>query len=180
MFGPVLHGEKVTLRPPGESDVPRYLEWFSDMEVTRFLGRVMALSREQELDWLKRTGESRTDVVWVIEVDGEAIGATGIHRIDWTNGHGITGITIGAKDLWGKGYASETMALRTEYAFRQLNLNKLTSMAFMENEASKRALTKAGYREVGVHRQHYWRAGAWKDVWVCEVLREDWERAHSR
>lgn len=180
MFGPVLKGEKVTLRPPDESDVPQYLEWFADMEVTRYLGRIMAPSLEQEKDFLKRVGESRTDVIWVIEVEGRAIGATGIHGIDWINGHAHTGIAIGEKDLWGKGYASETMALRTDYAFRQLNLNKLTSMAFMENEASKRALTKAGYREVGIHRQHYWRRGSWHDVWVCEVLREDWERAHSR
>ena len=71
------------------------------------------------------------------------------------------------------------MALRTEYAFRQLNLHKLSSGAFMENEPSKRALQKAGYREVGVAREGFWRDGAWHDHWECEILRSDWEKQHQ-
>lgn len=147
------------------------------MEVTRYLGRRMAVALYYEVDMLKKLGESDHDVWWVIEAEGEAIGATGIHGIDWLNAHGTTGIVIGEKKHWGKGYATEVMRLRTHYAFRELNLHKLLSEVFVANEASRRALEKNGYRTIGTSRDHFFTLGEWHDIWLGEVLREDWERA---
>lgn len=178
MFGPVLTGQKVTLRPPIEGDAARFIAWFADTEVTRYLGTAFPLSLQAEEEAIKRMGEAKDTVWWVIEAEGKAIGATGIHRIDWINAHGITGTVIGDKTCWRKGYGSEAMALRTDYAFRQLNLHKLKSGAFMENEPSKRALQKAGYRQVGVFREDFWRDGKWHDHWESEILRADWEKQH--
>ena len=179
MFGPVLKGEKVTLRPPVDGDPAKFIEWFADLEVTRYLGTAFPVSLQQEEDFFKRVGESKNDVWWAIEAEGRTIGASGIHRIDWINAHAITGTVIGDKTCWRKGYGSEAMALRTEYAFRQLNLHKLKSGAFMENEPSKRALQKAGYRQAGVFREDFWRDGKWHDHWEAEVLRADWEKQHT-
>lgn len=179
MFGPVLKSTTVTLRPPDETDAKRFVEWFADTEVTRYLARPFPPSLQQEEEFFKRIGESRNDVWWVVEAEGKAIGATGIHGIDWVNANGTTGTVIGDKSCWRKGYGSEVMALRTDYAFRQLNLHKLRSSAFMENEPSKRALRKAGYREVGVQREDIWRDGKWHDHWLAEVLRADWEKTHT-
>jgi RimJ/RimL family protein N-acetyltransferase len=117
------------------------------------------------------------DVTWAIEASGRLVGGTGIHQIDWISRHGTTGIIIGDKSAWGKGFASETMVLRTAYAFRELNLHKLNS-AFLEgNEASWKAMQKAGYRQVGRRLEQSWRDGRWVDEILTEVLRADWEKA---
>jgi RimJ/RimL family protein N-acetyltransferase len=71
------------------------------------------------------------------------------------------------------------MALRTAFCFRELNLHKIRTRAFMENEGSKRALQKAGYRESGIQREEMFRDGRFRDIWMGEVLREDWERAQA-
>ncbi len=179
MFGPVLKGVRVTLRPADDSDPPRFVPWFADMEVTRFLGRRFAVPLYQEFDFLKRIGESKDDVWWMIDADGEAVGATGIHAIDWQSAHGTTGIVIGAKERWRTGIASEAMALRTRYAFRELNLHKLMTEAYLDNAGSRRALEKTGYRTVGIRREHFFTRGRWHDLWLGELLREDWERANA-
>lgn len=176
MFGPVLKGEKVVLRPPRTTQLEEYIGWFGDPEVTRFLGMRTPPSLQQEEEWMKRNAEERNSVVWAIEYAGKLVGAIGIHDIDWVNRHAVTGIVIGSKDHWRKGIATEAMALRTRFAFCELNLHKLKSRAFMENEGSKRALQKAGYRQSGVQRQEMFREGRWHDMWVGEVLREDWLR----
>ena len=176
MFGPVLRGEKVTLRPARESDAEHFVRWFADMEVTRFLARRMAITLQQELEFLKRIGESKDDVWWVIEVESTAIGATGIHGINWLDANGTTGIMIGDKASWGKGYATEAMQLRTRYAFRELNLHKLITEVDTENEASRKALERNGYRTVGIRNEQTFREGKWKDRWLGEVLRDDWEK----
>jgi RimJ/RimL family protein N-acetyltransferase len=178
VFGPVLRGQRITLRPPIEGDAAKFIEWFADLEVTRYLAERFPMSLQQEEDFLRRIGESKTDVWWAIEAEGRTIGATGIHRISWIDGNAITGTVIGDRSCWRKGYGSEAMALRTEYAFRQLNLHKLKSGAMMENEPSRRALQKAGYREIGVEREESWAEGRWRDHWLCEVLRSDWEKTH--
>ncbi|HZP95463.1 MAG TPA: GNAT family protein [Candidatus Limnocylindria bacterium] len=180
MFGPYLRGERVTLRPADDSDPPRFVPWFADPEVTRYLGRRSAAALYQEVDFFKRVGESKTDVLWIIEVAGESVGAIGIHQIDWQNAHAVTGIVIGEKARWRSGVASEAMALRTRYAFRELNLQKLTTEVFVDNVASRKALEKNGYRTVGVHRHHFFTGGAWHDVWLGEVLRADWEKAQRQ
>ena len=179
MFGPVLTGEKVVLRPPKEGDAALFVEWFADLEVTRYLASAFPSSLQAEEDFFKRIGESKTDVWWVIEAEGRTIGASGIHRINWIDANATTGTVIGDKSCWRKGYGSASMALRTEYAFRQLNLHKLRSGAFMENGPSKRALEKAGYRQVGISREDVWRDGTWHDHWQCEILRSDWEKERS-
>src|SRR5438445_12586133 len=107
VFGPLLRGEKVTLRPARENDAEHFVRWFADMEVTRYLNRRMAVTLEQERDYLKKIGESKDDVWWMIDAEAKPIGVTGIHRINWLDANGTTGIMIGEKDCWGRGYANE-------------------------------------------------------------------------
>ena len=177
MFGPLLRGDKVILRPARENDAEHFVRWFADTEVTRHVATRMAITLQQELDFLKRVGESKDDVWWVIEAADRPIGATGIHSINWLDANGTTGIVIGEKDCWGKGYATEAMALRTRYAFRELNLHKLMTEVDAENEASRKALEHNGYRAVGVRREQSFREGKWHDRWLGEVLRADWEKS---
>ncbi|MDQ2829812.1 MAG: GNAT family N-acetyltransferase [Chloroflexota bacterium] len=42
------------------------------------------------------------------------------------------------------------------------------------NEASRRALQRAGYRTVGRLRRHIYLEGAFHDVWLGEVVRDEW------
>ena len=47
------------------------------------------------------------------------------------------------------------------------------------NVASRRALEKTGYRQCGLMRRHVFVGGQWLDVWLGEILREDWDRARE-
>ena len=179
MFGPVLRGERCTLRPPRKEELSIYQHWFEDPEVIYFTPRAGPFSDAEEEEWFKRVGEDPNGVQWVIEVDGKPVGFTGIHGINWRHSNGETGIAIGDKSMWRKGIASEAIALRTAFCFRELNLHKIRTRVFMENEASKRALQKAGYRESGIQREEMYRDGRFRDIWMGEVMHEDWERAQS-
>ena len=177
MYGPTLIGQLVILRAPKLEEAAAIISWFQDLEVTRTILRRFPMSVEDERDWLASMSKAPNDVTWAIEASGRLVGVTGIHQIDWISRHGTTGIIIGDKSAWGKGFATETMALRTAYAFRELNLHKLNS-AFLEgNEASWKAMQKAGYRQVGRRREQSWRDGRWVDEILTEVLRADWEKA---
>ena len=179
MYGPVIEGKLVRLRPPNANDASPMVLWFEDLETTLFLGRRNPPSVEMEKEWLEIIAKDPNSVVWVVEVDGRAVGTTGIREIDWKNGFGTTGTLIGDRKLWGKGVGRETMQLRARYAFVQLPLRKLKSSYFDGNTASGRAQAAAGYREVGRFRADRYVDGKWVDEVVTEVLREDWLKANS-
>jgi RimJ/RimL family protein N-acetyltransferase len=176
VYGPVLEGKLVRLRPPRVDDAEVAITWFEDMEVTRFVLRRHPPSREEEKEWLERMARDQDQVVWMVERKGVLVGTTAIHAISWKNGSGTTGTIIGDKSSWGKGVGREVMQLRTHYAFTQLPLRKLKSAYFDGNEASAKAQSAAGYREVGRYRADVFIDGEWRDQILTEVLREDWEK----
>src|SRR4029077_20412 len=179
MYGPVIQGKLVLLRPPRPEDAEAMIAWFEDMEVTRYIAVRNPPNLDFEKEWLDKMARDRNSVFWVIEHDGHAVGNTAIVEINWKYGHGITGTLIGDKKVWGKGLAREVMQLRSRYAFTQLPLRKLNSAYYDGNVASGRAQAGAGYKVVGRRREETFMDGKWVDAIMTEVLREDWEKANS-
>jgi RimJ/RimL family protein N-acetyltransferase len=174
MYGPVIQGKLVRLRPPRPEDAALMITWFEDFEITRNLKRQHPPTLEEEKEWIEQMGRDPNAVIWMVEFEGRPVGNTGIRDIDWKNGSGRTGTIIGDKSVWGRGLGRELMQLRCEYAFMQLPLRKLKSAYLEGNEASARAQKAAGYREVGRWRQDHFVDGQWRDHILTEVLREEW------
>lgn len=177
MYGPVIQGKLVRLRPPRAEDADAMPGWFEDLEVTRFLLLRHPPSLQMEKDFLDKVARDANVVWWVVEHDGRVVGATGIHDIDWRNGFGTTGTVLADKAVWGKGLGRELMQLRAAYAFTQLPLRKLKSAYLDGNEASARAQKAAGYKEIGRWHRDRFVDGEWRDEVLTELIREDWERA---
>ena len=175
MYGPVIEGKRLRLRPPRAEDAAEMITWFEDLEVTQFLFIRTPPSLEQENEFLDTRAKDPDSIFWVIEVDGKAIGSTGIHMIDWKNGFGTTGTVIGDKKHWGKGVGGELMRLRADFAFWQTSLRKLKSGYIDGNDASARAQAACGYVQVGRWRKDRFVDGEWRDLILTELLREEWE-----
>lgn len=179
MYGPVLQGKLVRLRPPTAEDAAAMSTWFDELEVTRFLELRHPPSVEMEKEFIDRMARDANVVFWAVEVDGRLVGGTGIVDIDWKHGYGTTGTVIADRAVWGKGVGRELMQLRAEYAFTQLPLRKLKSAYIEGNVASSRAQRAAGYREVGRWRKDRFIDGEWRDHVLTEVLREEWEASRA-
>lgn len=192
MIGPLLVGERVTLGPITEEMLPTFIQWFADPEVTRFLTFRYPFTLDAEREWFRKIGENPNEVVWAVFVGAanapakssapphtRLIGTTGIHQINWPNRRAITGNLIGEKSEWGKGYGSEAVQLRTRWAFEEMGLQKLFTKAFMDNMGSRRVLEKAGYKQYGVARRDEWRAGKWHDMWLADILSDEWFAAQA-
>lgn len=53
------------------------------------------------------------------------------------------------KKYWGRGYASEAAKTTIDYSFNYLKADKLYAGHHPENEASKKLLTKLGFKFIG-------------------------------
>jgi RimJ/RimL family protein N-acetyltransferase len=178
MYGPVIQGKLVRLRPPRTEEAAAMASWFEDLEVTRFVKLRNPPAVEMEKEFLDRIARDPNAIFWNMEHEGKLVGGTSIVGIDWKHGHGTTGTVIGDKTAWGKGLARELMQLRATYAFTQLPLRRLRSGYLEGNEASRRAQHAAGYREVGRWSGERFIDGKWVDHVMTELRREDWEKDH--
>lgn len=66
MLGPILEATRIRLEPPRPEHLARFVAWFGDPEVTRYLLRRFPPSLRQEERWLERMARIETDVVWAV------------------------------------------------------------------------------------------------------------------
>ena len=123
-----LEGKKVNLRPVKEEDAEKFIQWVNDQEVTQYLIMFMPITLMQEKEWVKNVSCKDNELFLVIETkDGEAIGTTGFHQINWKDRNASHGIMIGNKKYWGGGFGTEAGMLLFNYAFQEFGLNKINS-----------------------------------------------------
>ncbi len=179
MLGPNLVGTKISLQPSSREDLPVFVQWFADTEVTRYLNLRVVPSHSQEEEWFDEIARSDSIVHWRIVAEGKTIGASAIADINWMHRQAMTGMMLGERTEWGKGYASEAVQLRTAFAFAELGLERLETRSRAGNVAMHRVLEKVGYRKIGLRRKVRWGDNGWQDEFIFELLREEWPAVQS-
>lgn len=183
----ILTGAKCTLRPLEASDVGEaYLGWLNDPSVTRYLGvGGSPATLESVRRYLERfhvpAGESPerpTDFIFAIVdiASSRHIGNVTINRIDRLRGIADTGILIGCKEFWGKGYAFDAWSRLLPYVFDRLGLRKIIAGAVEGHTASLTVLKRLGFREEGVLRGEFLLDGTYRDVIRMGMFRSEFYR----
>lgn len=175
----MIYGKDVRLRAIEREDIPRFVRWFNDPEVRRFLSMHEPMSRAQEERWFESYLSRKDDLILAIEVrEGDSwvhVGNIGLHRIDWKNRVATLGIVIGEKGYWDKGYGTEAVRTMLRHAFFELGLNRVELETYSFNPRAQRCYERVGFRREGVRRQALYRDGKFHDVITMGILRVEFE-----
>jgi len=175
----VIVGKKVRLRPVERDDLPRFVEWFGDPDVRRYLLLYLPFSLAQEERWfesLQGRLERQQDVLLAIETaDGVHIGNIGLNSINWKDRNAELGIVIGEKAYWSQGYGTDAIRTLLELAFREMNLHRVFLRVDVDNERGIRCYEKAGFQRDGTLRQMVFKEGAYIDQHIMSILRSEYE-----
>jgi RimJ/RimL family protein N-acetyltransferase len=170
------------LRSFEEEDVgEEYLRWLNDPEVTRYLGigktpaTPESVRRYLRRFWAPPEQGPATDFIFAIldSASNQHIGNVTLNRIDWTTRVGDTGMLIGRKEFWGKGYAFEAWSLLLAHAFKRLGLRKILAGAVDGHTGSLKVLERLGFRVEGVLRGEFLLNGEYRDVIRMGLFREE-------
>lgn len=174
----MLQGERVRLRGITRDDLPRLWEFNNDLAVELagggdppFSQSLARLQAEYDQDASKG---GRDSTRFVIEVDGKCVGTCALFNANTTDQTCELGIGIGDKDYWGQGYGRDGVRVLLRYAFRYLNYRKVWLRVHAKNERAIRTYRACGFREEGRLRAQVWSDGAYDDLLLMGILREEW------
>lgn len=175
----MLQGKMIRLRAPERSDIPAFVRWFNDIEVTRFLLRNPPMGMEEEEAWFDSLVHREGRVFCIETLEGKLIGNLGIMKVDWTDRKADLGVIIGEKDFWSKGYGTEAISLILAYMFEEMNLNRVWLYCDEANLRAQRCYEKCGFAKEGMFRANRFKDGIYINDVVMSVLRAEWLRHRS-
>lgn len=171
----ILEGEKVRLRPVEESDLPRFVEWLADGELRRWLANIESPpTLEEEYDWWHDKRSDPNSVMWAIDtLDGRLVGTTEL-RLTMRADRAEMGIAIHDKTQWSQGLGTDAVRLVVDYAFEELDLNRVGLTTDEDNVRAIRCYEKVGFAREGLLRQHRLVDGRFGNTVVMSILRDEW------
>jgi aminoglycoside 6'-N-acetyltransferase len=112
--------------------------------------------------------------VFIIEVDGEVIGAIQYgEEEDTTYRHASIDIFL-TTGRHSQGFGSEAIRVLARHLIRDRGHHRLTIDPAVDNDAAIRAYEKVGFRKVGVMRSYErGRDGTWHDGLLMEMLADE-------
>jgi RimJ/RimL family protein N-acetyltransferase len=175
----MIEGSLTRLRAVGRSDLPTFVRWVNDPEVTEFLLLEQPTSLEEEEMWYEEMLKSKDKVFAIETKDGRLIGTLGLINLDWDNRRADIGIMIGEKECWSRGFGTDAITTLLRYMFGELNLNRVSLFTDANNKRALRCYEKCGFRKEGVLRQYRFKRGKYVDDVQMSILRDDWSSSKT-
>lgn len=170
-----MTGERIFLTPLEKEHIEIIRNWRNDSIIRKFFFSWQFINKAQQERWFEKYCSDETQVVFAI-IDSntkELIGTIGLSKIDHFHQRAELGTLIGNKKYWNKGYATESLKLLLNYAFNELNLNKVYSYVLKDNFGSIKKNKNNGFKIEGNLREHAFNQGKFQDVVIMGILKKD-------
>lgn len=171
----------MSLRPRTDDDLDLLFEIAADLDTweEREPQPPRPLTRDRFEARLRRRDDEGPEaaVLFVVDVDGAAVGGASLFDVDLFARHAEAGISL-VRDARGRGIGTSAVVQLVEFGFVRHNLRRIHLQAIASNVAAIRAYEKAGFVVEGRQRQHAWVRGGYEDIVRMGILRG--EQASSR
>lgn len=178
----MIIGKKAYLRLMEEKDIPYKVKWINDPNVRTTLNFDYPISEVGTRKWLNNVSNNpnrRDFFVCDLETD-TPIGFGGLLNIDYKNSKAESYMGIGNLDFRGKGYGYDIRMMILDYAFKELNLNKVYAYVWENNPAMLNLNKKAGFEIEGLLRDDILSHGELRNRYIMGILRKEYLQLHSK
>ncbi|ASY14167.1 acetyltransferase [Candidatus Planktophila dulcis] len=155
---PTLQYGLVTLRPSEEKDIDSVFNACQDPLIPAFTTVPAAYTIDHAIDFVRSDPFSfaeRREFRFVIDYgngdDVKFAGVISLHTINIKNHTAEIGYWL-EKSMRGKGIGTIAAKMITDYGFKTLGFRRIDGLADVDNTASQKLLTSAGYQKEGILR----------------------------
>lgn len=171
----MIKGKKLILRKITRDDLPRYVTWLNDIEVSKHISLYGFLNLDDETDWYEQQRKQSNLSNFAIDtIEGQHIGSISLMNIDHRVRLAELGIVIGDKNYWSKGYGHEAIELLLAYGFNTLNLNRIFLRVDTDHPSGIKCYQRCGFTIEGEVRHVEFREGNYINQYLMSILREEY------
>ena len=179
---PTLTRGLINLRKPELKDTQAIFDGCQDPLIPRFTAISANYSMAHALDYVQRVDASlrtQRELPLIIEYgngdDQKFAGTISFHSISVKNSVGEIGYWM-SESMRGKSIATTAVRMLTDYGFATIGFKRVEAMVDIENIASTKLLTSAGYQREGLLRKKISRDD-WRqvDMYLFAAIPEEWE-----
>jgi len=173
----IAEGLLVDLVPYGQRFHAMEHRWLNDDGVFWWAvgGRWFATRAGLERERIAEADEPGRHAQFGLQTKDETpIGLIGINWLPPEHRTAMLTAFIGDPAYWGGGYGTDGLLLVIEHAFRWLDARRVWLMTMSLNARVMRQMDKVGFQLETRQRQATWAAGAWHDLLIYTLDRDDW------
>ena len=155
---PTLQYGLVTLRPSAERDIDSIFSACQDPLIPAFTTVPATYTIDHAIEFVRSDPFSfseRRELRFVIDygngTEQKFAGVISLHTINIKNHTAEIGYWM-EKSMRGKGIGTIAAKMITDYGFRSLGFRRIDGLADVENAASQKLLTSAGFQKEGILR----------------------------
>lgn len=173
----LLKGERIYLRYPRRRDAKILA---SALNCEEIYSTTYGIPRNYTLEhakwWVEFTKSFRRNntghEMLIFANDDSFVGCCAVNNINRDCMKGNLSYLI-KPSLWGRGYATEAANLIIDFAFSELELERIGGICMAHNTASERVLRKLGFQYEGLARHEIKKDGVFIDVKHFGLLKDD-------
>jgi ribosomal-protein-alanine N-acetyltransferase len=174
-----LTTERLVLRWVTRDDAPDHFSLFSDPRVTRYWSTPAWTDMAQARDFVDAalaeytSGEGLRFSIILRDSD-TFVGSVKLYDFFDQNRRCDVGYAL-LPAHWGKGYLAEAMVALLDYAFADLNMNRIEADIDPRNEASAKLLERMAFQKEGYMRERWIVNGEICDTAFYGRIKREWE-----
>jgi len=172
----MLKGKHIVLAPLVAADLPVMFRWINEREQVLFNAPYRPVSEAEHATWFETIQRQMNTVIFGIRLlKGDIlIGSCQLHGINPVHRTAELQIRLGEARERGRGYGTEAVRLLLDFAFKDLNLLRVSLQVLITNEAALRLYEKVGFVREGVLRKAAHIDGNQVDLAVMGILRDEY------
>lgn len=175
---PTMETRRLVLRQLATEDAAALLNYCADPEVNRYLTLDPFQTQAEAvamIELLKNLFANKQGIRWAItgKDSGKFLGTCGFHNYKPEHRRIEMGYELD-RPFWRQGFMSEALPAILEYAFAQMNSNRVEAFVNAGNVKSTGILEKMGFKLDGVLREYEFARGKFVDQYCYSLLKSDY------
>lgn len=173
-------GENVIIRPVEVQDMPYILKWSHISDLQEQYGYTEDFTHYDDIKNRLDMSERFPESIYFTIADKEQkkpIGGCMLTDIDYANKNCICSLYIADESMRGKGLGVELTKHLIDFAFNELNLNRIGLYISDYNKRGLKCSKDCGFKVEGMMREGIYKYGRYHDIYYMGIIKSDYECA---
>ncbi|WPP42027.1 UDP-4-amino-4,6-dideoxy-N-acetyl-beta-L-altrosamine N-acetyltransferase [Paenibacillus hunanensis] len=154
------------------------MHWRMQPHVTKYMFSDIQADMDRQKQWFEAVSKDDTQCYWIIMVKDKPVGLLSLNDINRVHRRCSWAFYIGDESASMIGMMLAPYVYH--YVFEELGFHKITGEVMEGNDKVRKMHVSYGCTEAGCQRQHIFKYGVFHDVYVYEMLNEQWQQHKGR